>query len=53
MLIEFVRAWRRAVPEKVVEFHEGAANVLIRRGIAKLHTPQKKHRKKASTSHVD
>ena len=43
MLIEFLQPWRRAVPGQRIEFHTGAARVLIRRGKAKAVEPTSKH----------
>lgn len=40
MLIEFIKAWRRFVPGRIVEFHNGAADTLCRRGLARpCHPP--------------
>ncbi len=39
MLIEFVKAWRRLAQGRVIDFHNGAADVLCRRGIARPYQP--------------
>ena len=60
MLIEFVKAWRRFVPGRVVEFHNGAADKLCRRGITRPYqqppeepTPKRVNRRqKRKASHA-
>lgn len=48
MTIQFNQRWRGKRDGDVCEMADGAANVLIRRGIASLHKPK---RKRAHATH--